>query len=68
MCFIRAWKTGFEAIARAKTLSHHKIGGWERIQHNSAEAMARALYSDSVEERETVGCFLANQVIVLEPR
>ena len=38
-----------------------------RIQHTSTEAMARALYSDSVEERETVGCFLADQVIGLEP-
>ena len=30
--------------------------------------MARARYSDSVEEQETVGCFLADQVIGLEPR
>ena len=39
-----------------------------RSQHTSAEAVARARYSDLVEERETVGCFLAEQVIGLEPR
>jgi hypothetical protein len=30
--------------------------------------MARALYSDSVEEQDTVGYFLADHVIGFEPR
>ena len=72
---MRAWKTGLEAIAKALTLSHHNFGGvgrntprsfrtW-RSQDNSAAVVAKALYSDSVEERETVSCFLALHVIGL---
>ena len=78
ICFVLAWKTGLDAIARAETLSHHKIGASTRktpsslskvwSQHNSAEAKARARYSDTILERETVSCFLADHVIGLEPR
>jgi hypothetical protein len=39
-----------------------------RIQHSSAKAIAKALYFDSVDDLETVGCFLADQVVGLEPR
>ncbi|XP_075634230.1 uncharacterized protein LOC142606746 [Castanea sativa] len=60
-----------KAIARAETLSHHKTGGSDRktpkslksilIQQSLAAQEARALYFASVEERETVDCFLADQ-------
>jgi hypothetical protein len=39
-----------------------------QIQQSSAEAMAKALYFDSVEDRDIVCCFLADQVIGLDPR
>ena len=35
---------------------------------SSTTVSARALYSDSVEERETVRCFLAVQEIKFDPR
>ena len=73
MCFMRAWKTGFEAMARVDTLSHQRIGAAQRktpkylrsilIQQSSAATEAKALYSTSVEERDTVGYFLADHVI-----
>jgi hypothetical protein len=75
MCFIQAWKMGLEAIAKAETLSHHKIGGSEmkmprswgktRSQHTLTEAKARARYSASVDEQDTVSCFFADQVMGL---
>ena len=65
-------------MARADTLSHHKIGGAERktpkslrsilIQQSSVAEEARALYSALVDEQETVGCFLVDQVIGELPR
>ena len=77
MCFVRARKTGLEAMAKALTLSHHNKGGLERkipksrsirIQNNSAAEDANALYSASVEDLETVDCFLADQVIGQLPK
>jgi len=65
-------------MARAETLSDHKIGGAKRktpkslssilIQQSLAAKDARARNSASVEERETVGCYFANQVIGELPR
>ena len=78
MCFVLAWKTGLKTIAKAETLSHQNLGGVERkmpksfrswqSQHNSAAVEANARYSDSMEERETVSCLLALQVIGPKPR
>ena len=66
---------GFDAIARAETLSHQSLGGEERKiprsfntyqSHESLAAMeANALYSDSIEDIKTVSCFLALQVMGL---
>ena len=57
-------------MASVETLSHQRIGVWERkmprslrsvrIQQSSVEAMARALYSNSMDDLEIVGCFLAD--------
>lgn len=65
-------------MARADTLSHHKLGRAKRkapkslrsilSQHSPATEKARALYSTLVEERDTVGYFLADQVIRQFPR
>ena len=73
MCFVRAWKIELEAMERVETLSHHKIGGAKRktpkswssilIQQSSAAEDARAWYSASVEEQETVGYCSVYQVI-----
>jgi hypothetical protein len=59
-------------------LSHHIFGGVEsvrpsflsrdRIQITSAAVLATDLYSDSVEDRETVGCLRELQEIKFEPR
>ena len=78
MCLVLAWNTGLDAIANAETLSHQRIGVSEmkmprslrrvQIQHSSAEAKAKAQYSDSVEDLETVGFFLADQVMALDPK
>ena len=78
MCFVRAWKTGLEAMAKVLTLSHHNKGGLERnmpksrrsilIQNNSAAIEANALYLASVEDLETVDYFLADQVIGQLPK
>jgi len=72
MCFVLAWKTRLEAIAKVKTLLHQSLGGVERKmpksfkswrgQHDLVAVEANARYSDFVEERETVSCFLALQV------
>ena len=40
----------------------------DRTQQSLAEAMARARYSDSVEDQETVACFLADHVMALWPK
>jgi hypothetical protein len=71
MCLVRAWKIGFEAKAIALLLSHHRSGIEEseipislnntQIQNNSAVVSAKARYSASVLERETIACFLALQ-------
>jgi len=78
MCFVRAWNTGLEAMAKALTLSHHIKGGVERkipkslrsirIQYNSAAVEAKALYSASVDDLETVDCFLADHVMGQFPK
>lgn len=39
-----------------------------RIQHNPGAEEAKALYSASVEDLETAGCFLADQVIGQLPK
>mgnify|MGYP007070156726 CR=1 FL=1 len=59
-------------------LSHQSFGGlgretptsWrrEQSQSNSAVVLATNLYSASVEDRETVACFLVFQEMRLEPR
>ena len=64
-------------MERAETLSHHRVGAVEmktprslsnvRSQQSSTEAKARALYSDSVEDLDTVSCFLTDHVMGLGP-
>ena len=77
MCFLLAWNTRLEAKAMVETLSHQRMGTWERdersslnkirSQANSAVVVASAWYSALV-ERATVVCFLEDQEIGLEPR
>jgi hypothetical protein len=65
-------------MARAKMLSHHRIGAIEmktprslrsvRNQQSSADAKARALYFYLVEDLDTMSCFFADHVIGLGPR
>ena len=65
-------------MARANTLSHHRIGAAQRktpkslrsirIQQSSAATETKALYLASAEERETMGYFLADHVIGELPR
>jgi len=75
---VLAREIGLKAKANAKTLSHQSIGGRDKytpkflrivlIQHNSATAEAKALYSASVEDLAIVSCFLVDQVIGEFPR
>jgi len=77
ICFVRSWKTGFWAMWRAAWLSQYKIMGLERwmsrswrsvLSHVSSQVVdARARYSASAEEWETVYCFLVRQEIGLVP-
>ena len=56
-------------MVRAETLSHQSLGGKARkmprslricrSQQSLVVMVARALYSDSVEDCDTVSCFLA---------
>ena len=78
MCFVRAWNTGLEAMAKAEMLSHHRIGAAEMktprflrsvwSQQSSAEAKAKALYYDLVEDLDTVSYFFADHVMGFGPR
>lgn len=77
-CFVRAWNTGLADKYVAPRLSHHKIRGCEKVipssnnrdcsQESSAEASARALYSDYMEESATVCCFREDHDIRFEPK
>jgi hypothetical protein len=59
-------------------LSHHSFGGEGKfiprsrsrdcIQTNSAAVFTTDLYSASVDDRETVGCFLGLHEMIFEPR
>ena len=72
------WKTGLETKAIAELLSHHRMGMCGRnslsslnkvhSQASSTAVEAKARYSASVEEQETVDCFLEDQEIGFEPR
>jgi hypothetical protein len=78
MCFVLAWKTGFAERYVAPMLSHHKHGTLEVlipsslrmvcIHITSAVAFAKALYSASVLDLDTVGCLRALQDIRFEPK
>jgi hypothetical protein len=75
---VRAWKTRFTVRYLAPILSHNSlavVGQKIRSSHNrvwihniSAIALAIALYSTSVLDRETVFCFLALHDIRFVPR
>ena len=62
----------------AELLSHQRIGmcgrkslsSWNKVssQANSTAVEAKARYSASMEDRETVGCFFEDQDMGLEPR
>ena len=68
MCFVRSCNTGLSAMLIAEVLSQSnliRVGIWKcnsvrrlKIHYTSYVAEARALYSDSVEERATTFCFL----------
>jgi hypothetical protein len=72
------FRPGLEAREIAEILSQWIKGGISKgiwmsqsswwIQASSAAVIARARYSASVEERETVCCFLEAQEIGLEPK
>ena len=77
MCLVRAWKTGFDVRYVAPRLSHHKMVvrccdtpsslSSDSTQMASAAPFAKALYSASVLDLETVGYFLALHEIRFEP-
>jgi hypothetical protein len=68
MCLVLAWKIGLTARNIAPRLSHHMTGrelhlipnseSKELIQRSSVVAMAKLLYSASVDDLEIVACFL----------
>lgn len=78
MCLVRAWKTGLDASQIALILSHHMSGAWcrkilrsrrsRRSHERLAAVSARLRYSDSVDDRATVCCFLTLQEIGLVPK
>lgn len=69
ICLVRSWNVGLEAMWRAAWLSQNKIAGdeagiWKSrnscvIHIISLIVTARARYSASAEELDTMGCFLA---------
>ena len=78
MCLVLAWKTGFADKYFAPILSHHSLAALGQlilssyskiwIHITSAVALAIALYSDSVLDLDTVGCFLELQDTKFDPR
>jgi len=77
-CLVRSWNLGFWVMCLAVWLSQQRMEGrkssicrsWSKyVSHcNSQVVAARALYSTSDEERETVLCFLVFQDINDAPR
>ena len=77
-CFVRAWKTWLAYRYMAPKLSHYRVGtdfigtrssrNKVSSQVNSATVSANALYSDSVDDQDTVFCFLADYETRLDPR
>ena len=78
MCFERSWNLGFLVSAMQDWLSQCRIlapgcgkpksdNSW-RSHSSSFVAEAVAMYSDSVEERATVGCFRLCQEMAPPPR
>lgn len=69
ICFVSSWKVGFEAMWIAAWLSENKRIGestmmWKSFskcynQKSSLVVAAKALYSASADDLETVACFLA---------
>jgi len=78
MCLVRSWKTGFSVIRIALVLSAWRGVGEccgksrsessPRTQSISAQASDMARYSASVEDLETLACFLHFQDINASPR
>lgn len=78
MCFVRSWKVGLLAMAMAARLSQKTAAGAGNrickslrrleIQINSLDTAARARYSASADERDTVACFLDFQLTREAPR
>jgi hypothetical protein len=78
MCFVIAWKTRFADRYVAPILSHHKHGTLEVLipsplrmvctHMTSAVAFAKALYSVSVLDLDTVGCLRALQDMRFDPK
>ena len=78
ICFILAWNTGFAVKWMGPKLLNHKTGGRGRDTSSSlsqdctyvasAAPFARALYSASVLDHETVGCFRALNETKLGPK
>lgn len=78
MCFVRAWKTGFLAIAIAEILSQKMEVGEDcssyssaasrRIQMTSEVAAERERYSASVDDLATVTFFLTDHDIRFGPK
>lgn len=76
-CFIREWKIGLAERYVVPTLSQNTTGGCVRVIPSSyknelthfisAEMLATARYSASVDDRATSDCFLEDQAIGMEP-
>ena len=73
ICFVLSWNVGLEAIAVVAWLSHNTVVGIKTFTWRSVISCvihitdAKALYSASAEDRETVACFLDFQEIMESP-
>ena len=77
MCFVLSWNTGFLAMCIALILSQCRRTGFKEVSCSSSNSLtsqvtslaadAIALYSASLDDLETVSCFLDFQLIGEEP-
>jgi hypothetical protein len=78
ICFVLTWKTGFAVRNVAPKLSHQRTGAYEHwipssesrdySQINLAVAIAKLRYSASIDERDTIACFLEDKDTKLDIR
>lgn len=78
MCLVRSWKTGLAAMWSADLLSQKRTAGvsndtWSSLSKAESHTISQVvlailLYSASVEEQETMLCFLDFQEISEFPK